>query len=79
MYASLPHKETMRLILFDMVLCEILEMSEVSCNKFGVLRKCESRKSLVLARSKFVIFFDAIYKRTLNILWQVHKMAQGRV
>ncbi len=79
MYASLLHKETMRLILFDMVLCEILELSEVSCNKFGVLRKCESKKSMVLGRSQFVIFFDVFYKKILGALWQVHKMAQGRV
>ena len=79
MYASLPYKETMRLILFDVVMCEILELSEVSCNKLDLLRKCESRKSLVIGRSKFVIFFDTLFKRTLNTLWQVHKMAQGRV
>jgi len=79
MYASLPYKETMRLILFEVVICEILELSEVSCNKLGVLRKCESRKFLVIGRSKFVIFFDALYKRILGALWQIHKTAQGRV
>ncbi len=48
-------------------------------NLMGFQRFDSGTKYLVLGRSKFVIFVDALYNRILGVLWQVHQMAQGRV